>query len=335
MANKFEQQIIKLKSQRDDLIINQIGLIFESIRDKGHLLAASVTASAGDNTEWFQERNRAERFAVKTNEELRPDYLKKDKFSKDSYINEYTTSYYQSLYEITNEGIAEGFLVKLPKYTEKQFKKAINYPLSKLMNPNKMKASRSVDIEQLYTTIVSGVEQGLSLPNINKQMDIALGFRDSAGKWIKDIAERKGQTYKTTRTLRTEILRMRSTAETDQWLQQQPIVESKLQLVETLDDRTRAQSAQMDGQIANKEGKFKFPDISEPKFAHRSGRASYDINDRSTTITLDPEFPPESRIERDPKTGKNKVVPYQNFDAYAKEKGLIKNRYGEVLFPKK
>jgi len=335
MANKFEQQIIKLKSQRDDLTIKQVGLIFESIRDKGQLLAASVVASAGDNTEWFQERNRAERFAVKTNKTLRPDYLKKDRFSKDAYINEYNTAYFQSLYEITNTGIAEGFLVKLPKYTEKQFRKAVNDPLSKLMDSRKMKTGRSTDIEQLYTTIVSGVEQGLSLPKINKALDINLGFRDSAGKWIGDVANRKGQTYKTTRILRTEVLRMRSTAETDQWLNQQPIVESNLQLLETLDDRTRPQSAQMDGQISNKEGKFKFPGISEPKFAHRSGKAAFDINDRSSTINVDPEFPPTSRIERDPVTGKNKVVPYKNFEQFAKEKGMTRNKFGQELFPKK
>jgi hypothetical protein len=88
----------------------------------------------------------------------------------------------------------------------------------------------------------------------------------------------------------------------------------------------------MDGQIANSEGKFKFPGISEPKYAHRSGKASFDINDRSTTITLDPEFPPESRIQRDVKTGKNKVVPFQNFKQYAESQNLKINRYGEVLF---
>jgi len=201
------------------------------------------------------------------------------------------------------------------------------------MNTAKMKTGRSIDLEQLYTSIVSGVEQGLSLPNIRKDLDIKLGYRDSqTGKLFKDIADRKGQQYRTMRVLRTEVLRMRSTAETDQWINQQAIVPSELVLIETLDDRTRSQSAQMDGQVANKEGKFKFPGISEPKYAHRSGRAAYDIHDRATTINRDPEFPPESRIERDPKTNENKVVPYQSFKEYAEKKGLKVNRYGEVLF---
>jgi hypothetical protein len=335
MANKYENQITRARVERDRAIIIEISKIFDSIREKSQRAAMKVTDKAGDNTEWFSDRaGRTEKFAKELNEELRPDYLKKDNFSKQVYAEEYRTSYFESLYSITNEGISEGFLVKLPRYTKKQFEKAIRYPLSKLMNNPKMKTSRNVDIEQIYTTIVSGIEQGLSLPNINKDLDIALGYRDSSGKWIAKKELRKGQTYRTTRTLRTEILRMRSTAETDQWINQQPIVESKLQLIETLDDRTRSQSANMDGQIANKEGKFKFPDISDPRFAHRSGNPAFDINDRATTITLDPDFPPESRIERDPVTGKNKVVPYKDFKTYAGEKGLVKNKYGQYLFGK-
>jgi len=293
-----------------------------------------VTEKAVDNQQYFSEYNRAEKFAKETNETLRPSYIKKDLFSQAAYLKEYNTAYYESLYTIVNTGISEGYLVKLPKYTETQFKKASNAALSKLMNRAKLQTGRSIDLEQIYTNIVSGVEQGLSLPKINRQLDQVLGYRDSAGKWIADPSLRKGQTYKTTRTLRTETLRMRATADTDQWINQQEIVPSKLQLIETLDDRTRAQSAQMDGQIANKEGKFKFPEVGY-KFAHNSGVAKFDINDRSTTITLDEEFPPESRIERDPVTGENKVVPYKDFRTFAKEKGMTHNKFGEELFPKK
>jgi len=332
MPNKYEKEVIKLKSQRDKSILGEISLIFDVIQGKTKALAMEITERAGDNTEYFQERNRAEKFATQINEELRPDYLKKDNFSKNVYIEEYRTAYIQSLYTTVNLGIDEGYLVKLPRYTAKQFKRAINYPLSKLMNNNKMKTARSVDIEQLYTTIVSGVESGLSLPNINKSIDIALGYRDSqTGLWIKDKALRKGQTYKTMRTLRTEVLRMRATAETDQWVNAQDIVPSKLQLIATLDNRVRSQSANMDLQIANKEGKFLYPEVGY-KFAHRSGLAKFDVNDRETVITLDEEFPPESRIQRD-KNGNNKVLPFESFKSYSEKLGMKTNKWGQVLFP--
>ena len=155
MANKYEKQVIKLKSQRDKDILGEVSLIFDVIRGKTKDLAMEVTTKAGDNTEYFQERNRAETFATKINKELRPDYLKKDNFSKNVYAEEYRTAYFQSLYTTVNMGIDEGYLVKLPRYTAKQFKKAVNYPLSKLQNTAKMKTARSTDIEQLYTTIVS------------------------------------------------------------------------------------------------------------------------------------------------------------------------------------
>ncbi len=332
MPNKYEKEVIKLISQRDKSILGEISLIFDVIRSKTKTLAMETTIKAGDNTEYFQERNRAEKFATQINKELRPDYLAKDNFIKQVYAEEYRTAYIQSLYTTVNLGIGEGFLVKLPRYTAKQFKKAINYPLSKLMNTAKMKTARSVDIEQLYTTIISGIESGLSLTNINKNLDVAMGYSDAqTGKLIVDKALYKGQQYKTRRVLRTEVSRMRSTAETDQWINQQPIVESKLQLIETLDSRTRKQSVSMDLQIANKEGKFLFPN-GQRAFAHRSGVKKWDINDRSTTITLDIDFPPDSRIARDPKTGKNKVVPFQSFREYADKNNLRINKYGEVLF---
>lgn len=332
MANKYEEQIIKLKSQRDKSILGEISLIFDVIRGKTKTLAMETTIKAGDNTEYFQERNRAEKFATEINKELRPDYLKKDNFSKTVYAEEYRTAYIQSLYTTVNLGIDEGYLVKLPRYTAKQFKKAINYPLSKLINNRKMKNARSVDIEQLYTTIVSGVESGLSLSNINKSIDVALGYRDAqTGKLIVDKELYRGQQYKTSRTLRTEVLRMRSTAETDQFLNAQEIVPSKLQIIEVLDNRTRKQSVQTDGKIANKEGKFLFPN-GNYYFAHRTGIAKWDIQDRSTVITIDEDFPPESRIARNPKTGKNEVLPYQSFTEYAKANNLTRNIYGQYLF---
>jgi len=331
--NKYEKQILRMRTIRDTAIINEIAIVFDSIRDKSHKLAMDITTKAEGKENYFASVGKNEAFAKELNSTLRPDYLKKDNFSKNIYAEDYRTAYFESLYTITNEGIAEGYLVQLPRYTKQQFQQAINYPLSKLMNKAKMKTGRSVDLEQLYTSIVSGVEQGLSLSNIRKDLDIKLGYRDSqTGRLIKDFTDRKGQQYKTMRVLRTEVLRMRSVAETDQWLNQQDIVPSELVLIEVRDDRTRAQSARMDGQVANKEGKFKFPNVDEPKFAHRSGVAAYDIHDRATTINRDPEFPPESIIERDPVTQKNKVVPFRSFEDYAKDKGLTTNRYGEVLF---
>jgi hypothetical protein len=330
--NRYDKEYIRLESQRDKTIINEIALIFDKIRMQAQIIASDVAGKVEDNPVYLSQYGRNEKLAEEVNKTVRPDYLLKDKLSKSFYEQEYITAYMQSLYVIENTGIKDGYLVKLPKPQKKQMKDALNYPLSKLMSKRKMKTGRSLDIEQLYTTIVSGVEQGLSLPNINKNIDIALGYRDSAGKWIGKLEDRKGQTYRTMRILRTEVGRMRSSAETDQWINQQAMVESDLVWIATLDDRTRSQSANMDGQRANAKGEFRYPGNTGWHKQRQSGVAKYDINDRCTTINRDPEYPPESRIVRDPKTGKNTVEPYQDFKQYADKKGLKVNRYGETLF---
>ncbi len=334
MPNKYDKEIDKDQKLRDALILAEITAIYNIIRDKSRLLSTSVVEKAGDNTTWFSDRaGRKEAFAKKVNKDLRPDYLKRDRFSKNIYAEEYRTSYFMAKYGVENQGISQGYKFKLPRYQKQQFQKALEYPLSKLMNPEALKVARGVDVQQIYTTIVAGVEQGQSLQGINRDIDIKLGFRNAKGQWIQNKAERKGQQYRTQRILRTEIGRIRKQADTDQWINQQPIVESKLQLVETLDDRTRQQSISMDGNYANKEGKFEFPNGWH--YAGQSGVAKYDINDRSTTINVDPEYPQESRIARDPKTGKNKIIPYQNAESWAKANGLQRNKYGELLYGKK
>lgn len=339
MGNKYENEIRKDENERDKLLILGITSIYKDIRDKVLNEALKVKTKAKDRNDWFSKRaGRKERFAKDLNKKIRPDYIKRDLLSKRTYFQEYPTTYFQGTYIVENKGISDGYKFKLPKFRKTQLKEALNYPLSKLGNNVDMKISRTQDISRLYNVIVSGIEQGKSLPNIGIDIDIELGFRDAKGSWISQIVDRKGQQYKTQRILRTEILRMRNAAQTDQWKNQQEIVPSKLMLVETLDNRTRAQSAQMDGQFANKEGKFEYPN-GQYSFLGRSGVAKWDINDRGTTVNIDPEYPPESRIQRvpvfDKKLGKrvwrNKTVPYKNFPIYANEQGLVKNKYGEYL----
>lgn len=333
--NKYEKQTFNLKAQRDKAIVNEISILFDKIRMETRTIANNISDKVNENENYLKEYGRNEKLAKEMNTTLRPTYLKKDSILLNIYEQEYLTSYMESLYSVVNTGIEAGYLLKLPTATAKQFKQSLLDPLSKLTNPSKMKTSRSVDIEQLYTTIVNGVESGQSLPMINKAIDINLGYRDSStGDWISKKVDRKGQQYRTMRTLRTEVLRMRATAETDQWLNQQPFVPSKLKLIAVRDNRTRGQSARMDGQISNDKGQFLYPD-GKYHYPHRTGIAKYDINDREYTITIDPEYPPESIIERDPKTGKNKIVPYRSFEDYAADKGLVQNKYGEYLYPEK
>lgn len=331
--NKYQKEVSNLSTQRDNLIVNEISLIFDSIKEKVLDITATTIVKADDNIEYFTEGNNSTEFAKDLNTAVRPEYLKKDNLSKKIYEQEYNTAYEQAKYSTVNEAIKMGYFVELPTAQVAALEKALNYPLSKLMNDSQMKTGRSVDIEQLYRTIVSGVSNGESLPQITKQIDINLGYRDSVtGKLITKKSAYKGQQYKTMRILRTEVLRMRSDAEIDQWKDQQDILPSQMKLIATLDDRTRSQSAQVDGRLSNEDGKFKYPDGKYYKPRH-TGKPQWDINDREVTIQVFDDYPQESRIARNPETGKNEILPYQSYKEYAKENGLTVNKYGETLFP--
>jgi hypothetical protein len=64
-----------------------------------------------------------------------------------------------------------------------------------------------------------------------------------------------------------------------------------------------------------------------------SGVPAYDINDRETMVEIIGDEEPGLRRGRNPVTGENETFSYKNFESWAKENGLKKNKYGELLFP--
>lgn len=105
----------------------------------------------------------------------------------------------------------------------------------------------------------------------------------------------------------------------------------KRRIVSTLDIRTRKQSARMDGQTVKVDEPFTYPNGAKAMTPGTSGVKKYDINDRETVINIINDVEPVVRIGRDPATGKNEYFSYKNFDKWAEEKGLIKNKYGEFI----
>lgn len=330
---KYDRLKFKQIQERDELILEELDRIFKSIQEKSKNLASNVYQKSEGNENYFTDRpNRKKSFAKTVNEELKPDYIKKDKFIYDRYAEEYRTTYLYDKFVFESNALMQGFKITIPRYQKKQFVKALENPISKLANTTEMSTTRAVNLQQIYKTIVTGVETGQSLDNIVKNIDVNLGYRDR--QTLKVIAKPeayKGQFYRSKRILRTEVGRIRSEADRDRWINTQEIAPSKMQLVETLDNRTRSQSANMDGQFANEEGKFLYPNGWGWKYLRQSGNPSFDINDRGRTINIDPEYPPESRLEKD-KNGNYQEKPFNTFKEYAERNNLRVNKYGEVLF---
>jgi len=110
-------------------------------------------------------------------------------------------------------------------------------------------------------------------------------------------------------------------------------VEVKRRIVSVLDNRTRGQSARMDGQTVGVDEPFKYPGGVTAMYPGNTGVKKYDINDRETTIDIIDGNEPELRRGRNPVTGENEVFSYKDFDSWRKGNKLIKNKYGEILFP--
>ncbi len=138
--------------------------------------------------------------------------------------------------------------------------------------------------------IADGRNDGLAIKDIQKKVDIVMGFRDAQGrltdkskKLIESgkFAHRNGSIYETYRIARTEVMRMNAFAKYDQFDElKQRYPNARLKLLATLDDRTREQSREMNGQISNAKGEFLYPDSKYYRLG--TAPAQWCINDRET-----------------------------------------------------
>lgn len=176
--------------------------------------------------------------------------------------------------------------------------------------------NRNDELEKIIQVVNNGLQRGVSYTEMSK--DITDRFNKSASK---------------ARTVvRTEAHRLVNGGQWMQWLQaEESGVEGERQLQAVLDNRTRPQSASMDGQIENEEGLFTYPNGAKAPFPGSSGVAAYDINDREYVIYLIDGKSPQLRRGRNPATGKTEVMTYRSFNQWANENGLKKNKFGQIV----
>lgn len=103
------------------------------------------------------------------------------------------------------------------------------------------------------------------------------------------------------------------------------------ELVSALDNRTRKQSASMDGQRKSPDKPFVYPNGATAMTPGTTGVKKYDINDRETVIDIVDGESPSIRRGRNPLTGENEVFSYKSFSEWAKENNLKRNKYGEYV----
>ena len=171
-------------------------------------------------------------------------------------------------------------------------------------------------LARIYDTITQGFISGSSFSTMSNSVKDAFGIEKRAAL----------------RIIRTESMRNLQGAHylANEDAKQQG-VSTRRQWNAVLDSRTRTQSAVMDGQFENEQGKFTYPNGAQASYPGNSGVAAYDINERCTTISVIAGLEPSLRRARNPVTGKNEVIDYKSFNQWAKDNGLTKNRYGQIV----
>lgn len=89
----------------------------------------------------------------------------------------------------------------------------------------------------------------------------------------------------------------------------------------TLDNRTRPSHQAMDGQFADKDNLFTIEGIKTIGPGN-SGVARIDVNCRCGVVLQWDGETPRERSAKDPATGKSKIIPYQNYKDWAKDKDI-------------
>ena len=138
--------------------------------------------------------------------------------------------------------------------------------------------------------IADGRNEGLAIADIQKKIDIVMGFRDAQGR-ITDkskklieagkFTHRNGSIYETYRIARTETMRMNAFAKRDMFEEMKNKYKNiRMKLKATIDGRERTQSRIMDGFISTANGLYMYPDGKYYKLG--TAPAQWCINDRET-----------------------------------------------------
>lgn len=180
--------------------------------------------------------------------------------------------------------------------------------LIEILHQNKIQ-----DIAKINQIITQAFIQGYTINQMSKNIQ---GVMDNAY-------------WKSERIARTEFTRTANAGEyAAAWDASNQGLNIKRIWIASLDDRTRASHARLDGQKVGIDEKFKSGGY-EAYGPGGFGVAKMDIHCRCTVATMTDGEDLELRAARDPVTGKHTVIDFKSFGAWADENGLKQNKFGE------
>ncbi|MDA3939811.1 MAG: phage minor head protein [Spirochaetia bacterium] len=173
--------------------------------------------------------------------------------------------------------------------------------------------NRIADLNKIKSAVTQGLIQGKSYAKTAKDIKKILGSTTAQSMAI----------------IRTESSRnMNAGAYASHNVAVSQGLDVQRMAIETLDTRTRAQSQSIDGQLTDKNDQFTYPGGLKVDIIGNSGVAAYDIQERGRAIEVIDGQPPGTRRGRDPVTQKTDIMSFKNYDEWAKDNGLVKNKTG-------
>ncbi len=190
-------------------------------------------------------------------------------------VNECIVSYYQNNWAI-NSLAKSNEIYQVINSTI--IKEVLDYPLSYLTDSVYLRDKPKIMVDRIKKQIYASIISGDDYPTLARKLNKLVGVE------IKGtIAKLQGYSAETMRVARTELKRVYQGASRKLMYEAQAKgVEERLQLISTIDGRTRQQSIIVNGEISTKDGKFKYPN-GRYYYASETGKAEWDINDREVS----------------------------------------------------
>ena len=335
-----EQEIIELSKE----VVEQYNIILEDILKQLEKAYAKVLANV-DTDDYYNamlQYNRLDNMFTQITQEYNQKYASIRSLTVNAQSLGFSNTYYRKLYAsqwitpLFDFTVVPQSMIELSIFgTADAFKKLseqIGVNIAKGLVPERgtlsalMAEQRTAGIKAIQDAITQGLLNGESYNTMAKRITSVIG----EGNEIKA----SGLKARALRILRTEANRtMNDGAYANQLAALEQGINIQKMWSAVLDSRTRPVHGKLDGQVRPIDKPFS----SSAGPVMRPGQFSsigQNINCRCSTIDIIDNEKPTLRRGRNPVTGKNEVFDYKNYDQWAKENSLVKNKYGEYVFKK-
>lgn len=323
----------------DATIVEQYRIALNNINDKLAAMIAKAREAGikpADQYNWMIQYNRLDSLKAQIYDEYKKLGGTVSRLQIEAFALSFSNQYYRTAFQLDwSEPLTfsplDPNLVRYAMTGEIEAWKAIkaeigaadNYTpvagtLKELIATNQNKA-----IKDIWTQVNAGLINGEGITDIAKRIKTVMGGVYD-GKVFGDL-------YKALRIAHTEGHRAQNMAEIARAHEAQAAGVNVLKMWDaTLDDAVRPEHAVLDGVRVPLDGTWNMAGYKVSHPGDPSLPASLVINCRCHSVTVTETYEPTARRGRNPVTGQNEVFNYKTFEAWAKEKGLVKNKYGRM-----